>query len=378
MITTDYGKRAYLKLQEIENKINLLEKEQQSFNYSELKLKFGGATSVYTFDKTLTVDALKEGRFNFKGSFCADNISTLGIITKIYVNDVLNTNFVCVVDADFPFNFQTTLLKGVNTIRVLMTSTSPFNLEYFNLEVNGFITYAKSQNNLSIVTENSRDYILNHYQTNTDIYLYERLFELKLIRRIYNVNHTSLIGSDSDYLYLACVNLNNVLSIKRLNKSTFYLEDFSLGVGGVQFVAGYKIANGFKILFCKLYSLYEGFYNTSTNTFSYINTGKKGVKVYAEPNYSDIYVITDRLGESKFVLENGVILNIGQGENYHFIKTQTGYNIEFVCDGKVVMQTVENGKVKESKTVDYCDERLLLGDGYYLTRQNNDISIKKE
>ena len=130
-------------------------------------------------------------------------------------------------------------------------------------------------------------------------------------------------------------------------------------------------------MFCKLYNLYELDVNSVTNYYkSPINTGKKAVKVYADANVKDCFVIQDRNNKCSFVSDRAVVSNVSTGDKFHIYTNDNGYSVEFTDGSKVLSQEISGLKTTESQTACYCDERLKLSSGKYLIRKRDVIYVE--
>ncbi len=303
MIPEDYGKKAYLKLQEIEKRLEKIEKEQKEFNYQELEFSLGSASNIKSFERSIKVNALREGKFTVSGKMLCDVVTITGVVVKFYVNDILCYSFILNIDVNFPFTFKTSFLKGVNTVKIKMTSLDKFNIDYLDLTVNGFLDYENTSNSLSIINSGNVDYILHQNQNEVMILTYTESENLKNRLNISNVLSANFVGFDSSYIYIALADTNNALWLQKINRETFSIQKISLNVGNVTCASGFMTDDGFKLLFCKLYDLYEGVYNKNTNKFTFYNTGKKCSKVFADVSSPNSYVMIDRFNNSKLVIE---------------------------------------------------------------------------
>jgi hypothetical protein len=376
MIEIDYGKEAYVKLQKLDKYVKNLEQEQEKCTYNELRFELGGESNVTSLEKSFTVEAFKAGKYYFHFNMRADLVSIIGIIVKVYVNDVISYTFVCSLDVDCPFLVEPTLVKGENVIKISMIATTPFTLDYLNATVNGLLDYSNSVNRLSIVTRaNNVEYVNLLTQNMFQLYTCDDKNKLEYYRYIFNVKDGAIIGDDSLYLYLAVIKSNDTLSIMRIHILSLQVEEFPLNVGGVTSVSGYKKGNGLKILFCKLYCLYEGTFDTETKEFTYSNTNKKAVKVYADANVKDCYVIKDRSDNCSFISGRSLVVNLGVGDKFHILKTESGYTVEYASGGRILSQEINGLKTSEPIVVDYCDERIKLLTGKYLIRKREVISV---
>lgn len=303
MIINDYEKRVLLKLQELEKRMEIIEQEQKEINYQELDFSLGHIESETTVERLVKYNALKEGKVTITGKTRSNVVSVIGIYVKFYVNDVLFHSFICNVDKEFTFTFKPTLVKGENSLKIRILSSVDIDIAYFDFSVNGFVDYINHENNLSIVSGNNIDYVLHQNSNNFDLLTYTESENLVNRCSISNASKGNIVGIIEGYLYIAICNNANGLELVKMDISTFTFEKIDLNVSGVDCVAGFCIDNKIKILFCKLYDLYEGVFDVETNGFTYRNTGKKSIKVYADPNFPNAYVMADRFNNSKLVIE---------------------------------------------------------------------------
>lgn len=68
---------------------------------------------------------------------------------------------------------------------------------------------------------------------------------------------------------------------------------------------------------------------------------------------------------------------IEKGENYHFVKTENGYEITYSNENKLFSQEITN-LPNTPKSIDFFDEKITLYDGKKLTRIKDLISFSEE
>ncbi len=376
MIEIDYGKEAYVKLQQLDKYVKNLEKEQENCTYNELRFELGGGKEIKSLEKSFKVEAFKSGKYYFHFKLRTDLVDMAGIVVNIYVNNVVCFSFVHCLDVEYPFIVEPTLTKGENEIKITMTASSPFTADYLNVTVNGFINYSKVDNRLSMVSYGDTDYVMFLNGKNVEVYTYTTLNNLKSLRSFYNVKDACLLFANALFVFLAVVGVNDALSIKRINLNTTYVDDYPLNISGVTSVSGYHTGRGIEVLFCKLYNLYQGVFSITSNTFNYFNTNKKAVKVYADANVNNCFVIKDINNKCSFVNENSNLINVCVGDKFHVIANSTGYSIEFTDGNKLLSHQISGLKTTEIETVDFCEERLNLVGGKRMKRIRDVISIE--
>jgi hypothetical protein len=97
--------------------------------------------------------------------------------------------------------------------------------------------------------------------------------------------------------------------------------------------------------------------------------------VYADANVNNCYVIKDRKNNCTFVSDKSEVVNLGEGDKFHILKTESGYTVEYASGGRILSQDINGLKISEPKVVDYCDERIKLLTGKYLIRKREVILV---
>ena len=303
MIIDDKYKRLSLKILELENRINSLEKNQEEVNYQELEFSFKKITGASRVEKSIKINALKEGAFRISGKMLSNIAVLLGVNVKFYINDIMCYSYICCVNTDFIFDFRVALLKGENTLKIILASPFDLDIEYLNFQVNGFVDYTATENDIYHMSCDNIDYILHKNSDEVSLLTFTESEGLVKKTTISNVSCCNFIGYDTNSLYVAYCDMDNMLYLLVINKSTYSIQSICLNVSGVTSVAGYKFGSQITILFCKLYDLHKLLFNTNTNEFTYKNTGRKSNKVYANANLLGAYITVDRYNNSKLVIE---------------------------------------------------------------------------
>lgn len=301
MVESDYGKMAYVKVCELEKKLKNIENLYSDVKYNEVNFSFKDKANKNDYEKTFKVNAVKDGKYTFKGSVEIDLSITNGVSVFVYVNGVLaytnkNQNTV-----NFSYDFEAVLSKGENEIRTTLEANDSFNLISLNYAVCGYIDYVKSKNALSRITYNGNDFILHLLDDKALLYRYNALNGLNLNGEFSSLFDASLIGVDSNNVYLAVVDSNKFLQVISYDyNNNVILNNVALNVGGVLSVCGYMLGDSFKLYFTRLLEVCCGDFSFP-NEFTYYRTGRKGVKVYLEPNETNYLIISDKYSNAKLV-----------------------------------------------------------------------------
>ena len=68
---------------------------------------------------------------------------------------------------------------------------------------------------------------------------------------------------------------------------------------------------------------------------------------------------------------------LDKGNNYHVFELDDGYEVTFTSGNKLMSQVVRD-LPKTATEVTYCDEKIPLHDGKYLTRVRDSLTISEE
>lgn len=69
------------------------------------------------------------------------------------------------------------------------------------------------------------------------------------------------------------------------------------------------------------------------------------------------------------------MVNIKYGNNYHIKNDGQIIEIIFTDGNTLYKQTVQNNRVEENLTVDFCEEKFLLNDGKTLKRTRDNLLV---
>ncbi len=300
MVIDDYGKRTYIKILELEKRIEKIENQADELKVNKLTFDFEDTKAENFKKKEFSFTANKEGRYVVDGVIWTDLLTLSGVNVKIFVNGVLATNFINNIDVELPFSFETAFTKGENIVLIELSAQENFSLFSLNISLTGFFDYIVKNNRLSTFKSLNCDYVLHLLGNEGMLMTYNFSTGLVHTATFPNVKDMILLGEDNEDIDILYTDLNNNLMLKKIDLQGQVKSDVFLNVKNVSSIASSKIDGGFKIYFSALAEIYEGeyFYN---GEFSYRSTGRKGVKVYADYESSNCYIVVDRFNNAKFI-----------------------------------------------------------------------------
>ncbi len=299
MVNEDYGKRAYIKLNSLEKRLEKLETFALEANYSELLFNLNGADTNVHFYKSFKIEALKEGTFTFIVNLKTS--LTMGLWNKITVNvNGIQASRKTIYVNSTSYSFDVPLNKGVNEISCTVEANDTFSLEELTFKVNGNVSYVKTTNRLSHVLFNNTDYIVHLKDKVATLYSYH-LNEFNVLLSLNGLKECSILGVDNGFLYILSLYETNVLKIVKFEIDALTTSEEVLNVRGVTSACGFYNGVGFTVIFSKLTEIFTGNYLFNSD-FTYTATGLRGVKVYACPDAPNSYVIIDKYSNAKLVI----------------------------------------------------------------------------
>ncbi len=302
MVTNDYGKLAYLKITELENRIEKLEKKVSETNYTELEFNYSDLIEQYTHEFFITINALKEGASTIKLNIDG-NFEAIAYSVEVKVNDVhLMREYVQKTNQK-TYSLTANLNKGENVIKVTVENGAT-KLKIYSLKMNvsGFVEYLITKNYLSNVTVDSTEYVLHFNKDVATLFSYSTENGLVTSYTLSGVLDCKIVGAINGALYVAYIDQSNNLFLCVYNVSTGEDEFIDLRVTSCSSVAGYPCDNGIKLFYSKFAKIYSGVYTPSASFISHY-TGRKGLEVYADGNAPNAVVIVDNFLNAKFITD---------------------------------------------------------------------------
>ncbi len=297
MVTEDYGKLAYVKLNSLEKRIEKLENFAMESVYSEIFYNLGSSEMSDAFTKKFKVNALKDGVYSITSNLETDLVTLLSVKIEVYVNNVLAYSVKNLFSAKHSFTFDSALNKGENEITAKVSSSNIFTLVTLNFKICGNVSYVKSINDLSHISINNIDYISHFKDGECIIYRYSEGI-LQKFGSFIGLKECSIISVDTSFLYIIAIDLQNNLILLTFDVLIKSFKEYDLMVSGVDSACGYYENGKFIIYFTRLSDVFKGIYLLNS-TFSYTSTGKKGVKLYSDPKSNGNMVVVDKYLNAK-------------------------------------------------------------------------------
>ena len=362
----DYGKRAYIKVTELEKRlddfINSLAKntvKTLTFNLSTPEIKA-------TNERIFKFNALTDGVVSLKISIPS---TSSNCYFELYHNGVEIKSGSTGGNA-FDFELSLDSYQGENEISLILRCGMPVSTSGLTATAVGTIDYIKAKRRLSVTSVNEVSYVAYLDSGYYTLYSYTQGVIKEIMRS--SAIDVCVLGYVSNELYIATIEEDNGLRI------TYYDLDSSVSltttpiVKGVSSVCGYISNNAITVIFVKTGEVFIGEY-IKNEPFSYRSTYRRGSEVFADANSPDAYVIFDGFKPTKFVDFSATYV-LQKGENYHVSKINGGYNVTFSQGGKQYMQTVYD-RVLNVEALGFYDEFVTLADGKTIKRVRENLTI---
>ena len=294
---TDYGKRAYIKVIELEKELDKRLKELQENSYRGLFFDLSTPETATAFTRKAKFVANADGTMR-----CVLTVyppSGVSVIYEILVySKLIKTGTVS--GGETAVSFDMGVFKGENEITVKLYASIPYVLENLSLTIEGSVGEYLGNRKLSCVTHNDKNYILFVCDGWYYLYLYDGS-GLNLITQKDGVIDGCIGGIINDVMYVVILNENNSFNILRYNlltSSGFTTQSLSSGVTSV---CAYPHDGGIKVLFIKSGELNIGFYDSESGFF-YEKTSRRAQKVFADADAPGVYILHDEFKPVKFIV----------------------------------------------------------------------------
>ncbi len=363
----DYGKRAYIKISELEKRVNKLEEKIEKSTYNTLFFDLTTPEKFTRFDKS--VKFISNGDAVVKGEISISLPSNIYLNYQIkFQNIIVKSGMASAYESVITFDVGAN--DGENVLEIIISSSTEFEFSLIKITLGGKIDYFSQKRKLSLSTTGHSDYVIYQNGDFATLYLYS-LNSLVKILDYNDVFDVSLLGFDGEKLYIAVVSSDNKLRFETLTKDGEHvLNDTSL-VNNVSSVCGYLVENVVKVIFSKAGEIMTG--NLINGSFNFEKTGRKGALVTADSDVVDCFVIYGDYKPTKFVDYSATYV-LEKGENYHIVKTESGYLIFFKISDRLYKQEISSGVQKPSKLTP-CDEMIRLYDGKYIKRVRDALMV---
>ena len=297
----DYGKMAYVKISQLEDKILNLQKQSLSKTFAVLDFDFTGEKSVNYLEKVVNVNFLSAEMSYVNISCTLEKSSDREIDLNVFFGDEEVYSQSALKDGDNAFDFNALCEKGVYPVKIILSSFGAFNLNNLKLEIKGYVSYNNLEGALSVGSYENKDISCHQYGESASVYEYSNGLPLKKIASFSGVYESQVVMVNGEFAYILVVDTKRNLKLIKINLSNYQTNSIILPVNAVMSACGYPDGNGgITIYFSQLAQIYQGNFASDT-AFSYHKTGRKGVKLYAECNEPGVMITVDRNKCAKLV-----------------------------------------------------------------------------
>lgn len=297
----DYGKTAYVKVQELEKKILQLQQEINKNVYKSIDFNFypsGEVESVYWVRFNALKSAVSKIKFNINTQSSVEYKFTV----KLYIQQECICTKTVELGKEDGFEIDVALNSGKNEIKILLVSSISYTLKSIKVIVNGYVDYLNEYNRLTKTTYNGVDYVLHVSGESATLYTYTPADGLIARSKFSELKDACIGGVITNKLLIVTVDAYNSLKVMFLELSNFEGSYYDIGIDGVSSVAAYLNGNRVRILFVKFNNVYAGNFTASGN-FSCEKTGRRGSAVFADADCQGVYFISTDARGSKLVIE---------------------------------------------------------------------------
>ncbi len=369
---SDYGKRAYLKVIELEKKFESLQKELRN-----------------SVTNTLCFDLLTPERrviFGQKFALVSKDNSTINLTIDVATDININVQYQLVLDgvviesgnlANGSGTLKMEIGVGTGELKFQINLLSPitFGLQNLYVTVSGKVEHVTDYRRLSVLTMSDISYVTNINESRLILYGYDSVEGLYELFNWTDVKDVSIAGFMGGELYVLYIDLSYTAHLLLYNPITFEGKMVELGCSGVTSICGYPYGNGIKVFYVLTGNVYSGVF-IKGESFTSSVVKRKGVKVTADADVVGAYVISDAYNSNKLVTESSTYV-LEKGKNHHLVKTELGYKIIYNNDNVLYEQEIKE-LVGTPTRVGYCDEKLRLCDGKNIIRVREALKISEE
>lgn len=302
MVNNDYGKLAYLKVAQLENKINDLDSKVSENETAKLEFLFNDLISKQKHYHYALFNVLKEGAVQITVEIDADiNVATYLVEVKVN-GESLHTQ--SVIDKNKYTIFLEPILSATeNVIDVTVQHQDMFvKVNSIKITVKGNVEKVNYKNFISNLTVDNVEYVLRLKKDFVELFTYSHDSYLVCCYTLKNVCDCKIVGAINGEIYLAYIDQNNKLFMCTYNAETGADEIVDLKVSGCRSVAGYPYENGIKLFYSKFAKIFSGIYVKNANFYGEY-TGRKGTFLYGDANVPNAIIIVDNFYNAKFITE---------------------------------------------------------------------------
>ncbi len=297
MIDYDYGKRAYIKVMELEEKLEKFIKETESQKEKVLTFDLSVPEKKAVFSRSLKFKASVDGIVSVTAVLNAPE--SLPLIYELYKNDeVIKSGKT--TSTETIISFELGVFSGENELVFSVSAGIPFTLDGLKVTVNGKVDYLSCKRRISLITVGEENWIT--YLNENTVTLYNYKGESLIEKYSTSVYDACILGYVNGELYLGFISADYGLKIMIYRTSTGSGFTTKALVNGVSSICGYPSGNVVNVLYIKTGKVFKGVYDRGSG-YTEQSTFRRGTSVYADPDVSGVYVISDGYKPTKFIVQ---------------------------------------------------------------------------
>lgn len=367
----DYGKMAYVKINELNKRIEKLEKQVNKSTYNTLVFDLTPPEKGYAFDKVIKF--LSNGDGVVKGELTVSIPESASVTYQIiFQNKTVKMGSVTAIESVITFELSAN--DGENEVDLKFSSTEDLKFDGLKVTLGGQVEYLSQKRKLSLSTTTFSDYIIYLNADVATLYEYS-LGSLVKVCDYFNVLDVSLLGYANQQLYVAVISEENELSFETISSDGERVKNPNVTIKNVSSIYGYVSDSGINVVFSKAGNILVGEYGYD-GTFNYQKTGRRGAFVTGDSDVLGVYIIYGEYKPTKLVDYSATYV-LEKGENYHVAVFNDEIVVRFNYGGRLYKQTLNGGLSKPVK-LSACDEIIRLYDGKYVKRVRDVLTVGKE
>ena len=294
----DYGKRAYLKVLDLEKSLNKRIEELENKSYRSLFFNLSSPERYATYDKSIKFIAKTDGAVKCTVIFKAPE--TISVSYKITSGDKVlvsgGTNGALISNINFEFG----TLEGENGIAIRISSGIPIPLDELKVFLEGTVDYYECKRRLSSVTYGDLNYITFLNDNCYQLYSYDGSL-LKFRHQKDGILDACIGGVVNGELYIITLTEEHGVTVTLYDVADSFSVTTRPLVSNVTSISAFPFDDGVKIIFIKSGTVCIGFYSRSAG-FSYETTSRRAKEVFADADVPNAYILYDDYKPIKFIV----------------------------------------------------------------------------
>ncbi len=297
---SDYGKRAYVKVIELEKRFEQLKKELQS-----------STIDVLSFDLTTPE---RRAVFSQKAYFTCKNAGNIVVNLEVNTDLSVPLNYQVIVNGKIiksgtslegkcNLKIETGVLEGDCVIQTNLSASMTFSIKNFYVSVSGKVKYYQSERRISYATVNGVNYVSFLNNDRVILYSYDNNLGLFSLYELSDVKDACIAGFINGELYLLYITSDNKIKVLIYDPEEYAGFIYGLNVNGATSVCGYPVDNKIKVIYVVKGEVFVGTYEKGLQFYSE-QTKRRGTKVTCDCDCVGAYVITGAFNSNKLIIEN--------------------------------------------------------------------------